>query len=408
MLQTPYQATAAYKNWTYILLSIGVLALLGGVFAFALSEDALLSARFWVVLLQNSMYFLMLTHCAMFFLCAVILAMGGWMVTFKRIPEVISALTPVYAAIVLLILLMVTLGGQYPVYHWLDTHHVAHDSILTWKAPFLNIYFFLIFSVVSLLLWVVLGMKMRALSRKMDTAPAQNVQQAKRLVFTNTVWAGVFMAVFTLTMASVLPWLWMLSIDAHWYSSIYSWYVLASVFSAALALIVLYVLLLKRQNYLPLTNKEHLHDLGKLVFGFSAFWAYLWYAQYMLIWYADLPEETVYFKIRQQGPYAFFFYFNFVINFILPFFLLMARDTKRNAVYMMLTALLVIAGHWIDFFQMMIPGVLGAAYGFGWFEWGVFIFFIGLTMFLMQKKLRKTPLLPVGDPYLKESIVHEV
>ena len=143
---------------------------------------------------------------------------------------------------------------------------------------------------------------MRSLSRSIDNKHL-TVEEGKKYIWNNTVWAAVFIVLFALTVMSSTPWLWLMSIDAHWYSTMYSWYTFASTFVAGIALITLFVVFLKNNNYLELTNQEHLHDLGKFMFAFSIFWTYLWFSQYMLIWYANIPEETIYFKPRSQGIY---------------------------------------------------------------------------------------------------------
>ena len=121
-----------------------------------------------------------------------------------------------------------------------------------------------------------------------------------------------------------------MSIDAHWYSTMYSWYTFASTFVAGMALIALFIVFLKNNGYLELTNEEHLHDVGKFMFAFSIFWTYLWFSQYMLIWYANIPEETVYFKTRAEGEYSGIFWLMFLINFLAPLLSLMTRGSKRN------------------------------------------------------------------------------
>ncbi len=165
------------------------------------------------------------------------------------------------------------------------------------------------------------------------------------------------MIVFALTVMSSIPWLWLMSIDAHWYSTMYSWYTFASTFVAGMALICLFVVFLKNSGYLEYTNEEHLHDIGKFMFAFSVFWTYLWFSQFMLIWYANIPEETTYFKPRAQGIYSGIFWMMFIINFLAPLLILMRRGSKRNYTTITFMALLIIFGHWLDFFQMVFPGV---------------------------------------------------
>jgi hypothetical protein len=173
-----------------------------------------------------------------------------------------------------------------------------------------------------------------------------------------------------------------------------------------MSLIAIYVVYLKNQDYLEYVNEEHLHDLGKFMFAFSVFWTYLWYSQFMLIWYANIPEETIYFKARMQGPYRVIFFLNLIMNFVLPFLLLIRRGSKRNYTTMAVLAVLIIIGHWLDFYQMVMPGTLGEHYSLGWFEFGILAFYAGLIMFFVGRSLEKAPLLSKHHPLLKESIIH--
>lgn len=220
-------------------------------------------------------------------------------------------------------------------------------------------------------------------------------------------WSAGFLVVYALTQMSVTPWMWIMSIDAHWYSTMFSWYTFGSAFVAAMAVILLFVVALKNNGNLELVNKEHIHDLGKLMFAFSIFWTYVWFSQYMLIWYANIPEETIYFKIRQQGPYSMIWYSVLVINFVMPLLILMSRPSKRNYFTVSFIAIAIIFGHWLDFYIMMMPGPLGADWSLGWFELGIFLGFAGLLIFTVSRTLAKASLVPQNHPLMKEAILHQ-
>jgi hypothetical protein len=211
---------------------------------------------------------------------------------------------------------------------------------------------------------------------------------------------------------STIPWLWLMSIDAKWYSTMYSWYTFASTFVAGVSLIALFVIYMKNKGYLELTNEEHLHDLGKFMFAFSIFWTYLWFSQYMLIWYSNQPEEVIYFKPRVQGPYRGIFFLNLTINFIAPILLLMRAGSKRNYGMMTFMCVLILFGHWLDFYQMVFVGSMkDPATGlthvpFMLYDFGVAMFFVGLIMFVVARTLSRYPLIVRNHPFLKESIIH--
>ncbi len=213
---------------------------------------------------------------------------------------------------------------------------------------------------------------------------------------------------FALTVTSVTPWLWLMSINAHWFSTMYSWYTFASTFVAGVALITLFVIYMKNQGYLEYVNKEHLHDLGKFQFAFSIFWTYLWFDQFMLIWYANISEETVYFQPRFNGPYAGIFYLNFIINFLCPLLILMRRGSKRNWATVTFMSVLLIFGHWLDFYQMVFPGehISPDHVPMNLFDFGIALGFVGLIMWQTARVMSKFPLLAKNHPFLKESIIH--
>jgi hypothetical protein len=186
----------------------------------------------------------------------------------------------------------------------------------------------------------------------------------------------------------------------------YSWYTFASSFVAGVALITLFVIFLKNLGYLEFTNKEHLHDLGKFQFAFSIFWTYLWFYQFMLIWYANIPEETVYFKVRMQGAYRGIFFLNLIINFLAPLLLLMRRSSKRNYGTLTMMSVLILFGHWLDFYQMVMPSVSPSHVPNMLVDFGVGLGFVGLIMFVTAKSLAKHRMIARNHPFLKESIIH--
>lgn len=392
-----------FNLWSLVLMAIGAVSIILLYITHNDSEHEV--ARFWASLLQNSVFFLLVVNAAMFFICATTLAWGGWQMSFRRVPEAISACVPVLGVICLVILMAIVFGGNHVVYHWTDAEHVSHDPILDHKKGFLNKTFFTVWTILTIAGWWGLGWKMRQLSRKTDEGK-MSIETGKKFIWNNTVWAAVFMVVFALTVMSTIPWLWLMSIDAHWYSTMYSWYTFASTFVSGMALIALFVIYLKNLGYLEYTNDEHLHDLGKFMFAFSVFWTYLWFSQYMLIWYANIPEETKYFEPRVQGPYKPIFYLNLIINFLAPLLILMSRGSKRNYTIMTFMAVLIIFGHWLDFFQMVHPAISGDHIPEMYFDFGVALGFVGLIMFITGRQLAKYPLIAKNHPFFKESVIH--
>ncbi|MDF2384167.1 hypothetical protein JMG10_22035 [Nostoc ellipsosporum NOK] len=402
--------TKKYNTLAFALMAVGIISIIAlyiSTHGSAANEEEkkLQDARFWASLMQNSVFFLLIVNAAMFFICATTLAWGGWQLSFRRVTEAVSACVPVLGVIAAAILLSIAFGSNHTIYHWTDAEHVKHDAVLSAKSGFLNKGFYTAVTVLTVVLWSVLGWKMRQLSRKLDNEPLKTMEEKKKYIWNNTVWAAVYIVVFSLTIMSSLPWLWLMSIDAHWYSTMYSWYTFASSFVAGVALMTLFVVYLKNNGYLQYTNNEHLHDLGKFMFAFSIFWTYLWFSQFMLIWYANIPEETIYFKPRAEGAYSGIFWIMFLINFIAPLLILMSRDAKRNYTTITFMAVLIIFGHWLDFYQMVFPSIsknppLMIA------DFGVALGFVGLILFLVGRTLSKYPLIAKNHPFIKESLIH--
>ena len=381
---------------------VGVVSIIVGFLMYGMKED---DTRFWATILQNSIYFLLICNASMFFICATTLAFGGWQTSFRRVPEAIANVVPYLGGFAFIVLMIIVFGHKH-IYHWTDQAAVEHDPILKGKSSFLNPTFFTIWTILSIGLWSVLGYKMRKLSLQLDNDPPATIEAGRRYIFTNTVWASLYMVWFVLTVMSTTPWVWLMSIDAHWYSTMYSWYTFASSFVSGIALITLFVIYLKNKGYLELTNEEHLHDLGKFQFAFSIFWTYLWFSQFMLIWYANIPEETVYFQSRFHGPYRAIFWLNLIINFVAPLLIYMRRSAKRKYTLVTFMSALLLFGHWINFYQMVFPSLFPGEVVLNLFDFGVALGFLGLIMFIAGKTLTKHSLIPRNHPFLKESVIH--
>ncbi len=395
------------KKWGMALTGVGALALAAGVAFLLFGKEEHDHTRFWAVLLQNSVYWLLVVNAAMFFICATTLAWAGWVQSFRRVAEAISTVVIPFGIIAGIVLLSLIFTHQHHIYHWVDAEAVAKDKILSGKSGFLNPTFFTVWTLITIVGWILLGRNMRRISREADETPMETTV-ARKWIFKNTVHASFYIVLFALTVTSSIPWLWLMSIDAHWYSTMYSWYTFASSFVAGMALIALFVIYLKNQGYLPYTSEEHLHDLGKFMFAFSVFWTYLWFSQYMLIWYANIPEETEYFKARLWGNYRGLFFLNLVLNFLSPLLILMKAGAKRNYTIVTFMAILIIFGHWIDFYLMVMPGTMKEHATIGWFELGIAVGFVGMIIWFTGKALEKAPLVPMHHPFLKESVIHHV
>ncbi len=409
-IKEQFEVPAKMKTWSLALIGLGILAIIIGFATKGVSHDQHTKDIFWATMLYNTLFFMMICNSAMFFICATTLAWGGWQTSFRRVPEAISTMVPIFGVITFGILLYIIfgMGPATHIYQWLNTDKLRadHNEAVIKKLGFLNPTFFLVWTILTIGLWSLLGARMRKLSSEADDAALQNQEVGKSFIWRNSVTASLFIVWFALTVGSTAPWLWMMSIDANWYSTMYSWYTFASTFVSGLSLIALFVIYLKNKGYLELTNQEHLHDLGKFMFAFSIFWTYLWFSQYMLIWYGNISEETVYFKNRVQGEYKGIFFLNIIVNFVCPILILMKRSTKRNYTMVTFMAVLILFGHWVDFYQMVMGSVRAEDSGLSWLDFGVAAFFVGMIIYFVGKSLAKKPLIAKYHPFLKESVIH--
>jgi len=394
-----------YNTVSLGLIAIGILSIIILFITHGASSDPHVQARFWASLLLNSVYFLLVVNAVMFFICATTLAWGGWQLAFRRVTEAIAACVPVVGVICFIILMILVFGNNHVLYEWADPNVVANDKILQNKSGFLNKGFFTVWTIITIAGWSLLGRKIRKMSTSIDNTPL-SVEEGKRYMWNNTVWSAIYIVLFALTIMSSIPWFWLMSINAHWYSTMYSWYVFASCFVAAIALITLFIVFMKNNGYLELVNREHLHNMGIMIFAFSIFWTYLWFSQFMLIWYANIPEETVYFEPRLHGAYRGIFFFNLIVNFLAPLLLLMTRNSKRNYGTMTMMAVLILFGHWLDFYMMIFPSISPEHVPFMLADFGIGLGFVGVIMLVTGRALTKAPLLARNHPFLKESIIH--
>jgi len=279
----------------------------------------------------------------------------------------------------------------------MDPASEHYDRIIAGKEPYLNATFFIIRTIIYLLGWNYFAKKLRSLSLLEDRKVGSDLHF--RGVRTSA-WFMVFFAV-TSAMAS---WDWIMSIDTHWFSTIFGWYIFAEWSAIGFTAIFLFTLYLKRQGYLQDVNENHIHDLGKWIFAFSLVWTYMWFSQFMLIWYANIPEEVTYYTARLEVEnYKFLFWFSMLINFLFPIILLMSRDAKRNNSRLIFVSCIILVGHWLNSYLLVAPGTLGTHGHIGFTEIGIGLGFSGLLIYCTLNTLTKAPLETSNHPMLDES-----
>ena len=366
-----------------------------------------LYASIWV----NNVFFSGIAIIGVFFFAIQFAAQAGWSAPILRVMLSLGSWLPI-AGVLMLATFFV---ANHDLFHWthsylFDKNDPQYDKIIDGKGAFffwpMEKGTFPVFYIARMVIffgfWVFFFNKFKQISEQEDQLGGSNHWYKMRS------WSAFFLIFFAVS-SSISAWDWVMSIDTHWFSTLFGWYVFASWFVSGLSVITLIVLFLKGKGYLEMVNENHVHDLGKFVFGFSIFWTYLWFSQFLLIYYANIPEETVYFVERLESDiYGPFVFVNLGLNFFLPFLVLMTRDAKRHGVFLKLVCSILLVGHWIDFTLMVQPGTLGHNGGIGFMELGMLLVYGSSFAFVVLGALAKRNLIAKNHPMLEESYNHHI
>ncbi len=373
-------------------LAAGVIALLiSSVGYFVDSQQFFLSYLvaylFWVSVTLGASFFVMLFH----------LTATAWGVVLRRIIEAIMMTIPLMAILFIPIIL-----GMHDLYHWSHADAVATDPILQKKAGYLNVTFFVIRSAVYFGLWYLIARKLYKTSLAMDETPSAEQVKTLRKV------SAPGMIIFALTI-SFASFDWLMSLDPHWYSTIFGLYYFSGALLGALGIIFFIALQLRNNGILVEEIKvDHYHDLAKFLFGFTIFWGYMAFSQYLLIWYANIPEETIFYKERWEGTWKILALTQVVGNFIIPFVGLLTRKMKRNLPYLKKMVFWILLMHWFDLYWLAVPNFHHHGIVFSWMDLTLFIGIGGLYVWVVWRNLAAHAVIPVNDPKLEESLHHEI
>ena len=349
----------------------------------------------WAAFFITAFFFFMIALLTLVFYSIQWAASAGWSIVIFRVMESITAfLLP--ASLFLLLFLILSTSHFNHIYVWMNAETVANDPMLQLKAPWLNASGFLIRSFFFILGWNIFRFFLRKNSIALDVAGELKIYKKNFNI------AVGFLAFFIVTELFFVFDMTM-SLDPHWFSQLYPFYVFASMMVTAVTVILIITVYLKSKGFMPFVNKSHIHDLGKFMFGFSIFWSYFFFDQFMLQWYSHQPEETVYWIPRLLGAYQPLFISMLVLNFLLPFFLLISSDFKKVSSIIVTAGIFIIVGHYIDIFMLISPATVGDNWSFGFSEIGNLLFFSGLFIFVVFNSLSKVPLLAKGNPFMKES-----
>ncbi len=363
---------------------VGLLIFVAGLFT--------APGRIWPNFLIAEFYLISLGLGGAFFIAVLYVSNAGWGTAFRRIPEAVMSTLPA-AAIGGIILIF----GVHTLYEW--SHHsvVVSDDILSGKAGWLNKNFFIGRLVFYFFIWIFFTKIIEKNSRLQDQN--NDVLYTGRNVRNSAIF--IILGAYTFALASIDL---LMSLQPHWYSTVFGFLSISGMFLSGLAIITVIMVIMRNLGYKHIYTTDHLHDMGRLLMSFSVFWVYMWVSQHMLIWYSNIPEETSYYIFRHFGGWGSLSFLNVILNWLIPFVVLLPRSTKRNDKIMLYMAVVILIGHWLDLYIMVMPTVFGAEPALGIWEIGPMIAVLCVFFWIVLKQLSKGNLIPVNDPYLVESL----
>ncbi|HZL08883.1 MAG TPA: hypothetical protein VFC65_02710 [Prolixibacteraceae bacterium] len=375
-----------FKYLTFGLIGIGVISM---VLGFILNPE-----RAWANYLLNNYYFVSLAIGAAFFGAIQYISQAGWSSAFKRIPEAMASYVPVAAVFFLLMYF-----GVHSLFHWSHEGIAETDALLAHKVPYLNIPFLFIRIALFFGLWIFMIRLLRKISLKEDAEGGmtwfyQSEKYSKIIIFI----IAISFTFFAIDM--------IMSLEPHWFSALFAAKSFIAAFLHASTVITLIVIILSKIGHLKMLNRSHLHDFSRYIFMLSIIWGYFNFVEFMLIWYGNIPEETIFYVSRSHGAFGFLFYANIVLNWFIPFLFLMPRMTSRSKLFLVPVIVVLMIGQYTELYYYIWPAVVHEA-KFGILEIGTYLGFLGLFTLVVSNTLSKASLVPRNHPYLEESIYHQ-
>lgn len=375
-------------NITRSLFGVGIAGLIASGIGYFLQHD-----QFFFTYLVNFAFFSSLALGSLVFILVQHLTRSHWSVVLRRIPESISANFYIWALFLIPILL-----GMHSLYHWTHADAVAEDPVLQGKVPYLNTPFFVVRQFIYFGLWSFLGYRLYKKSVEMDETGDWGLQTLMR----RTSGPGLFFFAITLAFASFD---WLMSLDPHWYSTIFGVYYFAMSFQGVFAMMILIVMFLWKKGLLTSTIKKgHVYDLGVQLFGFTVFYAYIAFSQFLLIYYANIPEETLWFLERLTGGYEYLAYFYLFGRFVIPFLVLLPKRPKSNPKIITSMSILILLSHLVELYWIVMPVLDHHGFHFNWMTITSFFGLGGIFFGLFFYRFKQNKMIPVKDPKLQQSL----
>ncbi len=393
--EADYRYSGGPRSWTVPAIAGGVLLLLA-VVGWLVNPP-----QFYFSYLVGWLFCVTVSLGAMFFVVIQHLTRSRWSVVVRRIAETLGAVMPLLAVLSIPIFV-----GMHDLYHWThaeltDPASPDYDPIIGGKTAYLNTPFFIVRAIIYFVAWSYIGTKLYSLSLRQDVTSDHTIPAQQRKL---SAWGLAVLAVTT----AFASFDFMMSTDPHWFSTIFGVYMFSGAFWVQFAAIVAITLLMQRMGvgYERTVTIEHYHDLGKFMFGFTVFWAYIAYSQYMLIWYGNIPEETMWYRHRLQDGWQYHSLILLVFHFIIPFIILLPRFTKRNRTVLGVMAVWFFVMQWFDLHWIVMP-VLNHSGGFHWIDFATWLGLFGIMAAVVMYRLGRHSLIPHNDPHLIESLHFE-
>lgn len=349
--------------------------------------------RVFPLCLQAAWFLTLAGLFGVFFIAVNEVTRGVWFAPIRRTAEALAAMMP-FAGIAMALVLI----GIHFIYEWAHVEVVANDPVLQEKTGWLNVPFFLFRAVVYYALWIFFSRKILGLCRKWDESGDFAVRDKLR------AWSAVFLIVMALSL-SLASFDFILSLEPHWFSTIFGVYNFARMFQSGICFLIVTCLLLRRLGvFQNIFTPDRQHNLGIYLFAFSIFWMYIWFSQYMLIWYSHIPEETFWYVHRHHTSWGAVSIANIVLNWGLPFFALLSIPSKKKTFILLPVALFVLVGHWVDLTFLVQPTFHKEGVVFGVFEFSAFVFSYAFLFWIWMRGFARRPAVPAKDPWVEEAL----
>ncbi len=386
-MDTTYTSGKKLNVVIAILMLVGIAAVIAGF----MSDGH----RTWANILLNNYYFITLSMGALLFYSIQFITNSGWSAVFQRVPQALGGFLPAGAILMLLIYF-----GLHDIYEWAHPGITETDKLLAHKEPFLNVPFFMIRMVIYFAIFLSAGYMLRKYALLQDKSGDIMYHEKSRYYAQVFIFVGAIFFAFASKD-------WIMTIDSHWYSTMFGFRNMIISMYYGVAAIVLLILFLRSQGYLKEINDAHFHDLGRYVFRFSIVWGYLWFMQFLITWYANIPELTVYYQPRFLGEWKPIFWAELFINFFIPFTVMMSDNIGKKPKVLLGISVLLLIGLWLNIYLQIMPGSYGPM-KFGFVEVGMFLGYLGLFLGIVFYALGKASLIPKNHPYLQESLHHHI